>query len=266
MNPSEIEALFARTLVGDPDGDESWEAIWKLRRNGSREIFDRAAAWCKSEDPLKRARAADVLCQLHRARRPNQSVGETEWLFRDESYSLIVKMLEDEQDPLVLDSAISGLGHLDDARAVPVILRYQDHPDENVRFAAAFALCSFPNEAQSVLGLLKLTRDPDAEIRDWAVFGLGVLGDADAPEIREALLRCLNDTNEDVSEEAAVGLGKRQDQHVIPWLQTMLDGSELTVRARETAAGLLGLDEKNLCGWTAADYRSALADKFNLQR
>ncbi|MEA2680495.1 MAG: hypothetical protein QOK03_2217 [Candidatus Binataceae bacterium] len=73
MNPSEIEALFAQTLVGGYDEEEPWQAVDTLRSNGSREIFDRATAWCESDDPLKRARAADVLCQLHRARLPNES-------------------------------------------------------------------------------------------------------------------------------------------------------------------------------------------------
>src|SRR5271166_6200884 len=116
-------------------------------------------------------------------------------------------MLETEQEHLVLASAISALGHLGNDKAIPLILRFQDHSDENVRFAVAFSLCCFPDDSGAVDGLLKLTRDPDAEVRDWTVFGLGVLGSADRPEIREPLLRCLTDADEDVSEEAAVGLG-----------------------------------------------------------
>lgn len=266
MNPSEIEVLFARTLVGDHEAEEAWAAVNKLRQNGCREIFDRAAAWCVSEDPRKRARAAEVLCQLRRAPLSNGLPGETERLFLDESYRLIAKMLESERDNLVLDSAISALGHLGNAEAVPLILRFQGHSDDNVRFAVTYALCCFPNEPTSVAGLLKLTRDPDAEVRDWAVFGLGVLGDADTPEIREALLGCLNDADEDVSEEAAVGLGKRQDQRVIPRLRAMLDDPEISPRVLDAVAGLLGLLEKDVLQWTAADCRSALADKFKLVR
>lgn len=266
MNPSEIEVLFARTLVGDHEAEEAWAAVNKLRQNGCREIFDRAAAWCVSDDPRKRARAAEVLCQLRRAPLSNGLAGETERLFLDESYRLIAKMLETERDELVLDSAIGALGHLGNAEAIPLILRFQDHSDENVRFAVAFALCCFPNDPQSVIGLLKLVRDPDAEVRDWATFGLGVLGDADTPEIREALIQSLNDANEDVYEEAAAGLGKRQDHRVIPKLQAMLDEPELSPRAREAAVGLLGLDEKEIRDWTVADYRAALADKFKTAR
>jgi HEAT repeat protein len=184
-------------------------------------------------------------------------------MFRNESYSLVTKMLENEQDPVVLDSAISALGHLDKAIAIPLILRYQDHPDPNVRFAVTFALACFPNDAQSIRGLLKLTSDPDADVRDWAVFGLGVQGDADSPEIREAFLRCLDDANEDVREEAAVGLGKRQDQRLIPKLRTMLDEPELKARVAEAATALLRLDE-DPPEWAAADYSAALISKFKI--
>jgi HEAT repeat protein len=167
-------------------------------------------------------------------------------------------MLEKEQDPVVLNSIIHGLGHLNNAIATPPILRYLDHPDRMIRFAVTCALGSFPNEARSVEGLLKLTSDPDEEIRDWAVFGLRVLGNADSPEIREALLRCLTDANENVREEAAVGLGKRRDKRLIPVLLTMLEDPNIKVRVAEAAAALLGMD-KDPKEWTASDYRAAVA-------
>src|SRR6266404_9126501 len=150
MKTSEVEALFEQTLLGDYEGEDAWAAVSALRRDGSREIFEHAAAWCFSDDPLKRARAAAILSQLRREH-VTKAPGEKpewklEWMFRDESYSLVTKMLENEQDPVVLDSAICALGHLDNAGAVPLILRYQDHPDEKVRFAVTFALGCFPND------------------------------------------------------------------------------------------------------------------------
>jgi hypothetical protein len=268
MKTSEVEALFAQTLLGEYEGDNAWAAISTLRQDGSREIFERAAAWRLSDDPLKRARAVTILCQLRRAPALNlpadKPEGEKpEWMFREESYSLITKMLENEEDPMVLDSAIWALGHMDNADAVPVILRYQDHPAENVRFAVACALGCFPNDPQSVNGLLKLVSDSASDVRDWAVFGLGVQGDADSFEIREALLRCLDDVDEDVREEAAVGLGKRQDQRLIPKLRAMLGEPELKVRVAEAASALWGLDE-DPPEWAAADYKAALTSKFQL--
>ena len=96
-----------------------------------------AAAWCRSDGQVKRARAAAVLCQLQRASLLQMPYAP-EWMFRDESYELITNMLGNEKNPLVLDSAISALGHLRNPNAIPIILRYQDHPDQDVRFAVAF--------------------------------------------------------------------------------------------------------------------------------
>ncbi len=222
-----------------------------MRLNGSPEIFERAKACCRSDDPLKRARAADILCQLQ-----CRSVPEPEFLFRDESFVLLTKMLEKEQDPVALDSIIHGLGHLYNELAIPLIARYQDHPVSRVRFAVTFALGCFPEDSRSIEGLLKLTSDPEADIRDWAVFAIG-FADADSPEIRETLLRCLNDEDEDVREEAAVGLGKRRDRRLIPVLLTTLEDADIKVRVAEAAAALLGM-EQDPPEWTAADYRAAI--------
>ena len=185
-------------------------------------------------------------------------------MFRDESYKFITNMLRNEQNHMVLDSAITALGHLGNLNAMPTILTYQDHPDQDVRFAVAFALGCLPNDPQAVRGLTKLAMDSCSDVRDWAVFGLGVQGECDSREIRDTLLCCLNDTDQDVREEAAVGLGKRHDQRMIPHLRAMLDQGEITGRAVEAATELLGLDEAP-SEWTPADYKAALAAKFNLQ-
>jgi hypothetical protein len=67
MNTSEVEILFAQTLLGDYEDEAAWAAITALRQNGSHEIFEHAASWCLSDDPLKRARGAAILCQLLKA-------------------------------------------------------------------------------------------------------------------------------------------------------------------------------------------------------
>ena len=109
---------------------------------------------------------------------------------------------------------------------------------------------------------MKLASDVDAEIRDWAVFGLA-FADADSPEIRKLLLRCLDDSDTDVREEAAVGLGRRGDPRVVPKLLSMLavDEPAVKVRVAEATVALLRLD-KDPPEWEAAGYRAALIEKF----
>ena len=187
MDSSEILQLFNKTIIGDYEDEGAWEAVSALHGHGDRETFETAAKWIRAQEPLKRARAADVLAQL---RQPGWSgTGEPIRMFREESFVLVVEMLEAEGEPLVLSSGISALGHLRKSASIPVILKHLNHPDHVVRLSAAMALGSFPDDELAISGLLALTGDEDACVRDWAVFGLGVSGSADSTEIREALLR-----------------------------------------------------------------------------
>jgi HEAT repeat protein len=255
MDSEKIQILFAQTLLEDYESEEAWAAVSALRMDGSREIFEHGAEWCRSDDPVKRARAAAILCQLRRGQ---------ESMYRDESYELITRMFGSQQDALVLGSAISGLGHLGDPNAIPIILGNQSHPDPDVRFAVAVALGCFADDPQAIRGLISLTMDSCSDVRDWSVFGLGVQGDSDSPEIREALLRCLSDTDEDVREEAAIGLGRRRDRRLIPKLRAMLDDPEISIRVEQAAMELLELAEAPP-EWTPADYKAALSARFNLE-
>jgi len=257
---SEAQQLFDRTLLGDYEDEGAWDAISTLRSNGNREIFEAAAEWLKADSALKRARGAAILAQL-RAPAHGEHPSEPDWLFRDEAFPLLVEMLEHESDAMVLDSGVATLGHLSNEVGIPVIARYAGHHDQDVRFSVACALGHFPNNPSAVATLIPLTRDDDSDVRDWAVFGLGVQGDVDSVEIREALLERLADPDEDVREEAAVGLGKRQDLRLLPTIRTMLAMPTLKVRVAEAASAMLGLSE-DPDEWEAKDYLTALNEKY----
>ena len=96
----------------------------------------------------------------------------------------------------------------------------------------------------------------------WATFGVGVLGNRDSPEIRDALVKRLSDSDEDVREEAMVGLGKRKDERVFAVLLSALDQPTTTDRAVEAASEMLGM-EKEREGWKGADYAAALRERFS---
>jgi HEAT repeat protein len=261
MTSPEIDELFAQTLIGDYEDDLPWKAVNALRRIGTREVFDRAAAWCKSENPMQRARGASILAQLgETAERTNN--------FPEESYLAVSQMLQQENEIQPLSSAIHALGHLDDPAAIPLILSYQQHPEAEIRFAIACALGSFANNPKAIPALMILTSDADDDVRDWAVFGLGNLGDADSAEIRDAICARLNDPNEDVREEAMVGLAKRKDQRVLPALiaalnQLALDGPGVTMLTIEAANAMLDMEDDRT-DWSGADYITALRERFLL--
>jgi HEAT repeat protein len=262
MTSPEIDELFAETLIGHYDDELPWKAVSALRRIGTREVFDKAAAWCKSANPMERARGASVIAQLGKtAEHPTNN-------FPEESYLAVSQMLQHEDETQPLCSAIYALGHLDNPAAVPLIVFYQQHPQAEVRLAVACALGSFANDPEAIHALMILTSDADDDVRDWAVFGLGNLGDADSAEIRDAILARLNDPNENVREEAIVGLATRKDKRVLPALiaalnQPGLDGPGITMLIIEAANAMLDMEDERK-DWSGTDYIAALRERFSL--
>jgi HEAT repeat protein len=256
MTAHEIDELFAQAQSGDYEDEAPWQAIKALRSIGTRQIFQRAADLCKSPDPLSRARGADVLSQLGKTFEHRSNT------FPDESYSVVMELVQREEEVQPLASGIAALGHIDNPQAVPLIMSFCSHPNLEVRFSVTCALGCFPDDPLSAETLLKLTQDPDKDVRDWATFGLGVLGSLDSGEIREALVLRLGDSDEDVREEAMVGLGKRKDQRVLAPLLVALERPEATIRTIEAAYEMLGMDNEQE-GWKGADYAAAIRRRFS---
>ena len=254
-NPT-VDELFAQALRGDYDDEVAWEAIRALRCIGSREILDHATEWCRSKNPLQRARGADILAQFGKtAEHPSNR-------FPHESYSAISEMLLQETAPQTLEAAITALGHVDNPAAVGLVSAYQNHPDADVRYAVAFTLGSFPNDPGSVPILVKLMEDRDADVRDWATFALGVLGGASSGEILDALWRRMDDPNNDVREEAMVSLAMRQDRRILPALITALESTSVSERVIEAAAEMLVFETPRE-GWIPQQYAAALKAHFS---
>ena len=257
METDNIDELFSRAVSGEYEDDAAWEAISALRRIGSREVYDKAVALCNSSEALGRARGAAVLGQLGRTfEHPRNN-------FPYESYEVITSLVLREKDPCPLAAAIAALGHLGNPLAIPLIASFSSNPSSEVRFDVAVALGCFPNEDLSLHTLVQLTEDQDDDVRDWATFGVGVLGDTDSDLVRDTLVRCLSDPNEDVRDEAMVGLGKRKDLRVLSSVISALEGAEIPVRAIEAAYEMLGMDNERE-GWDGSDYAEALRKRFAL--
>lgn len=257
MASENIDELFSKTLSGGYDDHAPWEAVCTLQRIGSSEVFHRAAEWCKAEDPLLRARGANVLAQLGKtADHPNNS-------FPEDSYLAISRMLRRESHELPLRAAIAALGHLKNPAAVWLMIenQVQFHPSPEVRFSVAVSLGSFANDPEAIAVLLLLMEDVDADVRDWATFGLGVQGNLNCDEICDALFRRLNDSDEDVREEAMVGLGKRKDDRVLPALIVELQQPDVTVRVIEAACEMLDMENARK-DWSGDNYVAALRERF----
>jgi HEAT repeat protein len=181
-------------------------------------------------------------------------------MFRSESFDLITRMLPREENASVLGSQIAALGHFANVAAVPFIVPYASHPDENVRFQVAFALGCYHDEPASIEVLQKLMDDEDRDVRDWAIFGLGVQGNADSEEIRLSFLRHLSDPFLDARIDAAAALGKRRDERLAKPLIEMLKNNGNLNGLVEAARELLALDDDP--HWTKEEYIVAIERQF----
>ncbi len=255
INATALDELFAKTLVGDYDDDAPWAAVHELRHIGTQEVFDKAVEWCRSADPIKRARAADVIAQL------GKTAGRPEQAFPDDSFIVIASLIKTETDPQPLSSEIQALGHIGNPRAVRILSPFQVHPDSNVRFALACALDNFANDPMAVDALIHLTHDEDEDVRDWATFGIGALSKADSPAIREALLARLDDSFEDARQEAIVGLARLRDQRALPALLSALEDPDAPDIIVEAALEMLGLSE-SAEEWSPEQCAEGLRRKF----
>jgi hypothetical protein len=118
----------------------------------------------------------------------------------------------------VFQSAIYGLGHLDDPDKARLVSPFARHRNSEVRYSVAFALGG-STKPPAVRALIKLSSDKNLKVRDWATFGIGSLMGKDSPAIREALFKRLSDTHSDPRGEALVGLAARKDARVIAYIQ-----------------------------------------------
>ncbi len=188
--------------------------------------------------------------------RPSASV------FREgEAFQIIAFMLASESDLQALTSEIYAFGHIGNTKAVPLIVPFADHPEKDVRYAVAFALGALHEHPESTPTLMKLMKDSDKHIRDWATFGVGVLGDADSEELRTAFLARLNDSFPDARQEAAASLAKRGDIRVVKPLIEMFEQYGDIYCLCDAARDLLELEDAP-DGWSAKQYIAALGAAF----
>jgi HEAT repeat protein len=231
----QIDDLFAKTLKGEYDDEAPWQAVHALRHIGSREVLEAASAWCRSDDPLRRARGADVLAQLGR------TSDHPENNFPEESFAAVAPLAENEKHLQPLSSAIQALGHIADPRAIPLLVRYHTHPKSEIRFAVACACGSFAGEPPIVPILIELMRDADEDVRDWATFSLGSLSTADTPAIRDAFAEGLDDSSPDVADEALAALARRRDPRALPLILERLRHPDVDDLTLESASEMLGM-------------------------
>lgn len=230
-----VEELISVVLT-EHDEDVAWDAVTALHWRGTAEVFEAALRLCRSGCPVARKVGADVLGQL----------GVPDRTFPDKCSSLLLKMLKTEREAIVLHAVLVALSHLAHGDSTPSVLRFCDHADSDVRHATVLALTANGDDPRAVDALVNMTRDSDAHVRDWAVFGLGTQSEIDTTAVRDALAERLTDPDDDTRGEALVGLAVRQDERVVSALLAELGSGEVGTLAIE-AAELIAAPELQPC-------------------
>lgn len=133
----------------------------------------------------------------------------------------LMAALAREQDGPALASIVAALGHLGDPDTLGLIVLQAHSSSPEVRLAVAFAIATIgpqPLDGDARAALIRLSRDDDPEVRDWATFGLGTLSIDDGPEVVAALLARADDASHEARAEALFGLAVRHDPRAVPHL------------------------------------------------
>lgn len=152
-----------------------------------------------------------------------------------------------------------------DPSDIAALLALADHDSPGVRrgVASTLPLLSHgdPPTEEMVEVAVRLTRDVDKQVRDWACFALAEQWrEVDTPEVREALAARLDDIDHDARSEALAGLAYRHDERAFQRVRDALSRPSGNVsRLEMIAAGALSdprlheLVQRHRFGWSSAD-------------
>lgn len=213
------ELITAAAAIDDLDDHDRWAYVGELQRRGDEDCLDAALCLCADADRVRRVLGLDVLGQLGWPRgRPHLEA----------SLPVATDLAAGDTDPRVVGAAVHALSHLGDARGAPAVLIHAGHPSAERRWAVARALpgvAGRPADALVVAALVGLTGDAHPGVRDWATFGLYLVG-ADSAVVREALVARMGDEDAATAAEALRALAHLDDERVLAPLIRRLDSPE----------------------------------------
>jgi HEAT repeat protein len=204
-----VDELYALARASQ-DEDSYWAVVSELHTRVNDHTFRIADVLCDSLAVGERCLGADVLGQLGAAEGQTPAEGP----FASAAGRVLLRLLEEDDEPAVLSSAAIGLGHLRDERAIPRLAALVAHASPEVRRSVVHGLMGHDDD-RAVHALVRLSEDDVATVRDWATFALGVQIERDTPEVREALAGRLDDEDANTRDEAIRGLALRGDARAV---------------------------------------------------
>jgi HEAT repeat protein len=209
LSRTSVDELYA--LARSSQDEESyWAVVSELHTRANDHTFRIADVLCDSLAVGERCLGADVLGQLGAVEGQPAAEGP----FASAAGRVLLRLLEEDDEPAVLASAAIGLGHLRDERAIGPLAALARHAAPEVRRAVIHGLMGHDDD-RAVHALILLSEDADPSVRDWATFSLGVQIDRDTLEVREALAARLADDDANARDEAIRGLAVRGDARAV---------------------------------------------------
>lgn len=207
-----------------------WKTIGALRIRGEIDTFERAQAMCHDPRDKMREIGVQILCQL----------GPPDSPLRAQSVPLLLELLVKDQSPSVRAAAATGFGFLEAfEQARNALVAAAKDGSAEVREAVAFGL-GCDEDPLATTTLIELMEDGDEDVRECATWCIGTLREHDSTAIREALLRRLTDSNEEVRFEAFAGLAVRKDERILAQLIHDLETAPARSTLWESALLMLG--------------------------
>lgn len=222
-NESRTDDELFKCLL-DEDEEVSTNACTALHFRCCQNVFDRARKLCSSSKAEQRKAGVSVLAQLGAKERPYYS----------ETMEILLKLLDREKDSGVLASIGFAFSHNECDKATHLLCNLKSHSSVDVRLGVVLGITKNSNDL-AIETLIELSDDADEDVRNWATFGIGTQIEADSAEIREALVKRLQDDNEEIQGEAMFGLAVRKDPRAIQPITEELLSENPRVFALESA-------------------------------
>ena len=142
-----------------------------------------------------------------------------------------------DSDASVIGEALLSIGRFPAGEAIDPILRWTTSPSSEIRWRATWALFR-PRDPAALKELLRLSTDPSADVRCWAVRGLIPHTGVDSAPAAARLRDAVRDPDRRVRTEALRTLGLHDDEASVKVVLETLDSRDtwLSVSAAEALA------------------------------
>lgn len=226
-----------------------------IKERGGAEELAVAERLAESGSDNDRAVAAKILGGL----------GSGDYAYPDECLHILAKLLRDPVASVVA-AAAEALGERVDARAAPLLVELARSPDPSIRLAVAKGLRGTLDEPTAVEALVRLARDQEVAVRDWATFSLA-WESVRGPGVSEVLRERATDHDREVRGEALVGMVRHGDpearQLVLHELREEFCGDWVLEAATVLADPTFYPELQRLHARTCAEDRERFAESFS---